>query len=402
MKNRNCLIVQSGGPTAVINNSMIGVIDEALESGFTGKIYGSIGGIYGLIHNSLIEMSTLSPTDRLHLRRTPGSALGTWRHKIVSNDFDKIIQTLRKNDIGFLAYIGGNGSMNAAQIINQAAIDSGYDLSVIGIPKSIDNDLMKTDHSPGFGSAAKFLASSILELKKDVESYPENNRVTIIETMGRHSGWLAAACSLTVHSKNDDQTLIYIPEIPFQLENCLDKVLRAYNEKRNTFIIVAEGITNSNGHLINEHDVKYDFLGRPKLGGVSSYLKNEIETKVGIKTRAIEPSIWQRSSTLLSSATDAHEAYILGQRAWKYIIKGYSGKMVTMKRIINEDDVYQIAYGKTDLKNVAGIERKLPKEWYNDIDNSMTADFTSYVKPLIHGEIFPLMENGLPVFKKII
>ncbi|RST61776.1 6-phosphofructokinase [Siminovitchia terrae] len=398
----NCLIVQSGGPTAVINNSMVGIIDEILHSAFTGKILGAAGGIHGLLKESFLRLDNLSDTDRYRLRWTPGAALGTLRYKLTSVDYKLIIKTLQKNDIRYFFYIGGNGSMNVAKGINEFAKAVGYELFVIGIPKSIDNDLLGIDHSPGYGSAAKFLATSVLDVKMDMASYTENNRVTIIETMGRHTGWLAGACSLAEGPADDDtQLLIYIPEIAFGLEDCLSKVVRAYNENRNTVLVVSEGIRRQNGELVYEKNLGYDALGRSRLGGVSLHLEEIVKEQTGIDTRSIDSSIWQRSSIMLASKTDVNEAYEIGRVAWQYAIDGYTGVMISMKRIAHNDD-YQISYGTVLLEEMAGQERYVPKEWYNVKENTMTTEFKEYVCPIIQGELLIPMENGLPVYKRVI
>lgn len=398
----NCLIVQSGGPTAVINNSMVGIIDGILQSPFTGEIFGAVGGIHGLLNESFITLNELSVQDRYRLRWTPGAALGTWRHKLTSTDFDLIIKTLQKNDIRYFFYIGGNGSMSVAKEIDELAKAIGYELIVIGIPKSIDNDLLGTDHSPGYGSAAKFLATLVLDVKMDMASYTENRRITVIETMGRHTGWLAGACSLAEGPLGDDtQLLIYIPEVAFDIQDCLSKITKAYNENRNTVLVVSEGIRKSNGQLLCDLELEYDVLGRPKLGGVSSHLKGVIEEHTGIETRAIDSSIWQRSGMVLASKTDIDEAYEVGRMAYQYASHGYTGIMISMKRDISLDN-YKIIYGEVPLTDIAGEERYVPKEWYDAKGNMMTEEFKRYVQPLIQGEMLIPMENGLPVYKRVL
>ncbi|MFD2133738.1 6-phosphofructokinase [Pseudogracilibacillus auburnensis] len=397
----NCLVVQSGGPTAVINNSVVGLVDEMLYSGFKGKIYGSIGGIHGLMNEKFIDLSKLSTEDRHRLRWTPGAALGTCRHKLILSEIEKIILILKKRHIRYFFYIGGNGSMQVAKMVNDVAEQMNYHLTVIGIPKSIDNDLVETDHSPGYGSAAKFLATSVLDMKMDVASYPSSNRVTIIETMGRHTGWLAAACSLAT-CDDESQTLIYIPEAPFYLENCLEKIQNAYRNKRNTFLIVAEGMKNEYGQYINENQIEYDLLDRPKLGGVADYLKNTIENSTGIQTRSIVTSIWQRSSIILASKTDVDEAYEISKEAWKHAVKGYSGVMIGMDREKNVENDYKIVYRPKPLKDVANKEKYVPVEWYDLSENTMTKEFINYAESLIQGEMIIPMKNGLPIYKQVI
>ncbi|SKB02622.1 6-phosphofructokinase 1 [Sporosarcina newyorkensis] len=397
----NCLIVQSGGPTAVINNSVVGIIDEILSTSFTGEILGAAGGIHGLLYETFHKLTDITAQERYRLRWTPGAALGTWRHKLSSDDFKSIIEVLRKNDVRYIFYIGGNGSMSVAKAIDEYARVVGYELIVIGIPKSIDNDLLGTDHSPGYGSAAKFLATSVLDMKMDMASYTKNSRVSIIETMGRHTGWLAGACSLAEGQTDDDsQLLIYIPEVPFDLQDCLSKIVKANHEKRNTVLVVSEGIRKLNGHLVCEEDLEYDVLGRAKLGGVAAHLKDIVEEQTGISTRSIDSSIWQRSSIVLASKTDINEAYKIGRVAWQYAMDGYTGVMISMKRDVSIKN-YHITYETIPLKEMAGKERYVPQEWYDAHQNTMTNEFKEYVRPIIQGEILIPMENGLPMYKVV-
>ncbi|MBO1002645.1 diphosphate--fructose-6-phosphate 1-phosphotransferase [Pseudogracilibacillus auburnensis] len=400
--NANCLIVQSGGPTAVINNSVVGLIDEMIFSGFKGKIYGSVGGIKGLIQENFFELNKLNIHERNGLRWTPGAALGTCRYRLSESETIKIVEMLKRYHIHYFFYIGGNGSMKVAHMIYEVANKMGYYLSVIGIPKSIDNDLLETDHSPGYGSAAKFLATSVLDMKMDVASYPHSNKVTIIETMGRHTGWLAAACSLAIHEDDDSQTLIYIPESPFYIDDCIKKITEASKDNLSTFLIVAEGIKDENEQYINRENMEYDVLNRPKLGGISSFLEKTINLRTGIQARSIVPSVWQRSSVLLSSKIDVKEAYIIGKEAWKYAEKEYSGIMIGMDREYNDEGDYQIFFSPRQLLKVAGKEKFVPKEWYDSQKNRMSKEFIHYVKPLIQGEMIIPMRNGLPNYQRVI
>lgn len=395
------MIVQSGGPTAVINNSLIGIIDGISSNPFTGEIYGAVGGIYGLLHEEFVPLTTLSISERYQLRWTPGAALGTWRYKLKETDLEKIIHILKKNDIRYFFYIGGNGSMNVAKMIDDAAKHANYELTVIGVPKSIDNDLVGTDHSPGYGSTAKFLATSVIDVNMDMVSYPESNGITIIETMGRHTGWLAGACSLAEDSlQEDSQLLIYIPEVPFQFDECLAKVTKSHQEKRNTILVVAEGIRKENGQLVYE-DLEYDTLGRPKLGGVSSFLKENIEEQAGIKTRYMTASVWQRSSMTHASKTDVDEAYKLGLHAVLLANLDFTGVMVGLKRDLDSKD-YHVFYETVKLSEVAGKEKLVPRNWYNDKENTMTNEFKAYAFPIIEGEMVVPMEKGLPIYQRVI
>ncbi|GAA0318284.1 diphosphate--fructose-6-phosphate 1-phosphotransferase [Oceanobacillus oncorhynchi subsp. oncorhynchi] len=397
----NTMIVQSGGPTAVINNSLIGIVDGLTNDSFNGEIYGAVGGIYGLLHEEFVSLSSLSASERYQLRWTPGAALGTWRHKLVEEDLEKIIQVLKKYQIRYFFYIGGNGSMNVAKMVDDAAKRAGYELTVIGVPKSIDNDLIGTDHTPGYGSTAKFLATSVLDVNMDMISYPESNGVTIIETMGRHTGWLAGACSLAEdYLQGNSQLLIYIPEVPFHMETCLEKLTNAHKEKRNTILVAAEGIRKENGQLVCD-DLAYDALGRPKLGGVSSYLKDTIEEQADIKARYITASVWQRSSMTLASKTDVDEAYKLGIHAVLLAHAAYSGVMVGLKREESDEDYY-VSYQKIPLSQVVGKEKFIPENWYNQKENTMKKEFKSYASPIIQGEMVVPMKEGLPIYQRVI
>ncbi|GKV65864.1 MULTISPECIES: diphosphate--fructose-6-phosphate 1-phosphotransferase [unclassified Sporosarcina] len=399
----NCLVSQSGGPTAVINNSLVGLLDEMEEQQFIGKVYGSLGGLHGLISEDFVELSTLSFKKRIQLRSTPGAALGTCRHKLTEDEAEQIITVLKKYNIRYFFYIGGNGSMQIARMIEEAASILGYSLVVIGIPKSIDNDLLETDHSPGYGSAAKFLTTSLLEMQMDAASYPNNSRVTIIETMGRHTGWLAGACALA-RNEEHSQTMIYIPEIPFNLDDCIGKVIETHKENRNSFLIVSEGIVNADGTLVNKEigELEYDPLNRAKLGGVTTHLQEQIENQTGIQTRSITPSIWQRSSILLSSKTDAEEAYEAGRTAWKLAIKGYTGIMVGIDRINSANEDYRIEFNPKMLIDVANKEKHIPIAWYDQEKHTMQEEFLQYIRPLIQGEVQIPMENGLPLYEVIL
>lgn len=397
----NCLISQSGGPTAVINNTLVGILDEMKLQGFKGEIYGGVAGIQGILEENFVDLTYLTDEAKNQLRWTPGSALGTCRHKLTIDESEKIINVLKVHNIHYFIYIGGNGSMQVAKMIEEAALSANYNLIVIGVPKSIDNDLLETDHSPGYGSAAKFLTTSLLDMQMDVASYPNNNRVTIIETMGRHTGWLAAACSLANNDERN-QTMIYIPETPFYLDDCLRKVENAYQEKRNSFLIVAEGILDYKGDLVNADIVDYDRLNRPKLGGVSNHLQQVIGSETGIDTRSIAPSIWQRSSVLLSSGTDVSEAYEVGKVAWTYAEKEYSGVMVSIDRISTEPGDYLVKYSPKKLNDIAGKEKFVPIEWYDHINHTMKKEFINYVTPLIKGETIIPMKNGLPTYTTVV
>ncbi|MFB5193541.1 diphosphate--fructose-6-phosphate 1-phosphotransferase [Neobacillus sp. KR4-4] len=398
--NGNCLIVQSGGPTAVINNSLIGILNGAIDSSFKGQIYGAVGGIHGLLNESFVNLSDLSNEERHRLRWTPGAALGSWRHKLTINEIENILYVMKKRDIRYFFCIGGNGSMKVAQMIHDQAKKVGYELIVIGVPKSIDNDLMGTDHSPGFGSAAKFLATCMLDIKMDMKSYMVSNRITIIETMGRHTGWLAGACSLVGDVGGNCQDLIYIPEVPFDENDFISRIQSLNLEKKSAVVVVSEGIKDHQGNLISGNDLNFDILGRPKLGGVSSYLNNIIKEETDIHSHVILPSTWQRSSMLFAAKTDVSEAYKVGIEAWSFAKENYSGVMIGISR---EDlTEYKISYKAVPLSVVGGKERFVPISWYDQENCSMSQEFINYVRPIIQGELILPLENGLPMYGRVI
>lgn len=398
----NSIIVQSGGPTAVINNSIVGLLDEIDFSRKKTRVFGAISGIKGLITGNYIDLTSMSYSKRNKLRWTPGAALGTCRYKVTLTDIEKMFNHFKKNDIRFVFYIGGNGSMQVAKMIDDYARETNYMLNVIGIPKSIDNDLHVTDHSPGYGSAAKFLATSVLDIKMDVASYQKDSRVTIIETMGRHTGWLAAACALTNNNNEKSRTFIYIPEIPFNLSDCLTEIDRTLKENRDVFLVLSEGIRDERGKLINEQEVTYDALNRPRLGGVSQYISNEVSKTLEVEARKVSPSVWQRSSILLASKTDINEAYEVGRKAWQFAREGYQGVMITIIRDSQNGANYSVSYQFTPLVNVANKEKMVPSNWYDSRKYTMTSKFTEYIEPLIKGEVIIPMRKGLPEYERVI
>lgn len=396
----NSLIVQSGGPTAVINSTVVGVVQAILNRNDRAQIYGALGGIEGMLKADFIRLNRLTPHELELLRYTPGAALGTCRYKLTPDDLQKIIHHLKEAHITDLYYIGGNGSMQVATLLKEEALNQGYALKVIGLPKTIDNDLFGTDHTPGFASTAKYLATMVLDLKMDVSSYVGGQRVTIVETMGRHTGWLAGACQLAFLEDDDfNECLIYLPEFRFDLSECLRKVERLLNSKKNVFLIVAEGVKDLQGSYLTSSHLKYDALNRPKLGGASTYLKEQIEARFKVNVRVIEPSIWQRSSVTLASQVDFLEAYEVGQQAVNFMHEGKTNVMVGMNR--REETNYDIDYSCIPLSWIAGKEKTVPLTWYSPKRNKMTQQFIEYLLPLIQGEVRPKTKYGLPHYSSL-
>lgn len=393
----NCLISQSGGPTAVINNTLYGIIKEAQLADNIEHIYGALYGIQGLLNNQYVKLHNLTKDQLEFLRKTPGAALGTWRYKVTEEDIRRIVLNMKKENIRYFFYIGGNGSMYVANLIHEEAKRCKYELTVIGVPKSIDNDLLHTDHSPGYGSAAKFLATSVLDIHMDARSMANSNRITLLETMGRDAGWLAAACSLTTKVHPNFRTLIYIPEVEFSVERFLTKVQDVYKEDGYCIAVISEGIRDQNNEIINKSTVQKDAVGRPQLGGVTPYLTQLIEDHTHLKARYVFPGIWQRSSMGISSQIDVEEALEVGQYAFHQALSGHSGTMTSIKRL--DCIEYKTKYTSIPLAEVAGKERLVPVEWYDPENCQMKKPFETYALPLIQGEAYVEMNSGLPNYQ---
>ncbi len=388
----NCLIVQSGGPTSVINSTLCGIIEEAFQSGFVHKVYGSRQGIYGLLHGDYADLGKLSEQNLARLRRTPGIALGSWRSKLSEEDIHTMVSHMQSFDIGIVFYIGGNGSMKVAHMIYESALSRGYPLIVIGVPKTIDNDIMHTHHTPGFGSAAKFVGTCIMEAGLDIYSLWHNQKITIVETMGRNTGWLAASSALARLNGSACPHRIYIPESPFSIEAFLRDIQATYREHGYAMVVVSEGIRDANGRIVGEDPEVKDRVGRPGVGGVSAYLTRLVQEHTGYSARYAVPSIWQRTGMHMASATDANEAYLIGKEAVRRAAEGVSGMMITLRDAAG-------TFGLEPLANVAETERPFPLEWYNAEENFVTSEFVDYVLPLIQGEVSVEMHNGLPVYQ---
>lgn len=395
----NCLIVQSGGPTSVINSSLYGIVEQAKKSGVIDNVYGSRYGVHGLLHGDYIHLSSIPLGKLEYLRYTPGAALGSWRYKIEETDeVEQIVEHLVRNHIRYLFCIGGNGSMYLADLIQTVACAKGYSIHVVGVPKTIDNDLTHTDHCPGYGSAAKFFSTCLMDIAMDIGSTLATNRVTIIETMGRNSGWLAAACGMVCSNDGEMPHYIYIPEIPFEEASFLASMEKACKERGSALVIVAEGIVDKNGAIIGKSSAK-DNVGRPQLGGVSSYLTGLIEQETSLTSRYLQPSIWQRSSMRTSSLVDITEAYEIGKYACNYATAGNSGDMISIQR--KPGALYQVEWKPVSLKKAAGVERKFPVEWYDKRTSFVNQAFIDYLHPLIQGEVEVPMRNGLPDYKRL-
>lgn len=396
----NCIVAQSGGPTSVINSSLCGVIQEALKHKEITGVYGARNGILGIINDNLVDLGKEESVEVELLKNTPSSILGSCRYKLKApgegEDYDKILATFKKYNIRYFFYIGGNDSMDTADKLNKFINDSGHEIKIIGIPKTIDNDLVETDHCPGFGSAAKYISTSLAEIYKDATVYP-SDQITIIEIMGRNAGWLTAASAVpTLTGEGPD--LVYVPEVPFHYDHFKEEVARIQSKKGDVVICASEGIKDVNGIYVAQNETLqcHDSFGHAQLGGVAGALKSMI-SNLGKKIRTIEFSLLQRCSAHIASATDVEEAYQVGVKAIQAAAEGKSGYMVTILR--EKQEPYVAGYGLAPLSNIANHEKKIPREWINDEGHGVKREVLDYITPLIKGKNEYKEDNlGLPRF----
>ncbi|MFQ6066902.1 MAG: 6-phosphofructokinase [bacterium] len=403
---RNCIVAQSGGPTAVINESLCGVIQEAQRHEEIGEIYGARNGISGLLKGELIDLRKEKSSTIDSLRTAPGAALGSCRYRLKSwsessKDFQKVIDICRRYHLRYFFYIGGNDSMDTANKVDEAAKKMNYQLEVIGIPKTVDNDLVLTDHCPGFGSGAKYLAISVMEAGRHLESLCNSEVVTILETLGRNTGWLAGACALAKQSQEDAPHLIYFPEIPFSLDKFIKDVREAYHKIGWVFIVVSEGLRDEKGNYLcaRKDRVSTDAFGHPELEGISNYLKEVIESRLQLKTRTVKPDVCQQSAMHFASKVDKEEAYLVGREAVRTALEGKSGYMITIRR--EKGRAYKRRTSAVRLSLVANMEKRVPRRWINNKGNFVTREFIEYVSPLIQGEVDIAIQKGLPYYPRL-
>ncbi len=401
----NIAAAQSGGPTCAINASLAGVFEAASKSREIDKIYGCINGIEGVINDNLVELSTIikSNEDLELLKLTPSTVLGSCRYKLPENDekiYSKIVQTFKKNKIGMFFYIGGNDSMDTVVKLSDYFRKNDIDIKVVGIPKTIDNDLVCTDHTPGFGSAAKYVAATMQEIIRDSSVYSAKS-VTIVEIMGRDAGWLAASsCILKANDENAPH-LIYLPETPFSIERFMEDVRRMLVEHKAVVIAVSEGLKLSGGEYAAEdfQSGANDGFGHKYLSGIGKCLENIVREQIGCKVRSIELNVMQRCASHIASKTDIDESEKIGEAAVAAALEGNTGKMMAFKRL--SDRPYFTEIVPVDASEVANKEKQFPKEWINNQGNNVTAQALDYFLPLIQGEQNVVMKNGMPVHFKI-
>lgn len=402
------IFAQSGGPTSVINSSACGVFETALKQECITKVLGAHHGIKGVINDDLFDMGQEDPQEISLLKTTPSSALGSVRYKLSDpktddTDYRKILEVFKKHNVRYFLYNGGNDSMDTCKKVGEYLAQNNYSCRVIGVPKTIDNDLQFTDHCPGFASAAKYIATSCMELTLDGKVYDKGS-ILIAEIMGRHAGWLTAS-SYVATAKGLGPDLIYLPERDFDIDRFVEEVTEVYQKTGNCFVAVSEGIHDKDGKFISEYGKasaeSKDMFNHTQLGGVCGYLAGIVKAKTGAKVRAIEFSLLQRCASHCGSATDVEEAYLAGKAAVLSAIDGMSGVMMGIMRDTTADGKYVGKIQPVKLEEVANFEKKLPDQYINDAGNNVTPAFLDYVLPLIKGESHPPFEDGVPRFAKL-
>ena len=396
-----CVFAQSGGPTTVINASIAGGLLEALENESVTGVLCAHHGIKGVLDEDFFDISLEDKAELEALKHTPASAFGSVRYKLKNpaeddTDYRRILEVFKKYDVRYFFYNGGNDSMDTCDKISKYMQKSGYDVNVIGIPKTIDNDLCGTDHCPGYGSAAKYIANSIMEINRDASIYP-SPLVVVVEIMGRNAGWLTAASKLaSVNGFGAD--LIYLPETPFSYEKFLSDVKTVVDAKKYCVVAVSEGIRFENGKYVGEDQSSTDVFGHSQLGGVCSILKAKAKS-LGLKCKAVELNILQRCAAHCASDTDIEESFNAGRQAVKKAVDGETDKMIAFRR--KPGETYEIEYVAEPLSSAANAEKQIPAEWITADGTNLTDDFVTYALPLIAGEPNRRLKNGLPEYAKL-
>ena len=399
-----CIVGQSGGPTSVINSSLYGVVKTAIDNPNITHVLGAEYGIKGVLNDRLFDMDQEDPAELEKLLYTPSSALGSCRYKMKDPDVDdtdykRIHEIFQKYDVRYFFYNGGNDSMDTCNKISKYMQKVGYECRVMGVPKTIDNDLFGTDHCPGYASAAKYIATSIMEVYHDARVY-DTGMICIVEIMGRHAGWLAAAASIaSAYGHGPD--LVYLPELPFDMESFLEKVEKIYKERKYCMVAVSEGLQFADGTFVSEASTSAtDGFGHAQLGGLATKLAAVVGEKTGAKVRGIELSLLQRCGAHLASATDINESFRSGEAAVLNAVNGITDKMVGYERRY-ENDKYVCDIKLFDLSDVANTEKKFPMEWINETGDGIRKEYLDYVMPLIQGEPATPRKDSLPVYANL-
>lgn len=386
----NMAVGQSGGPTAVINATLVGMLREANTHAAIENVYGLRHGVEGLLKEELMDLGGVDDDVLERVKHTPAAALGSCRRKLRPDDYTRILEVFRAQNIRYFFYNGGNDSMDTSQRIADLAEREGYEMRVIGVPKTIDNDLMYTDHCPGYGSASRYCALAVRDMGRDLEAMAGYDRVALYESMGRHAGWLTAASCLGKEDEVDPPHLVYLPEVPFSEEKFLDDVSRCFVKYGFATVAVAEMLTTAEGEIVglSEATVNSDSFGHIIVAGSANYLARRVRERLGIKARANRPGTLQRSSMATASPVDREEAYMVGQAAVREAVGGANGVMITLERTSN--DPYASTTGTAPLGAVANAENYLPRAYMNKEGNMPSDEFRAYARPLI-GESLPTM-----------
>ncbi|MDY4559529.1 MAG: 6-phosphofructokinase [Eubacteriales bacterium] len=399
-----CMFGQSGGPTSVINSSAAGVFCEALKQKNITEVYGAAHGIKGILNEEFYVINEEDPKELELMKYTPSSALGSVRYKLKDynvdpTDYNRLLEVFKKYNIRYFFYNGGNDSMDTCNKVSKFLKQSGYDCNVIGVPKTIDNDLYGTDHCPGYGSAAKYIATTIMEINLDAKVY-DTGLVCVIEVMGRNAGWLTAAAALANY-KGLGADLIYLPEVPFDIDKFISDVKSVCDKNGNKCIaVVSEGIKTKEGKYVGEFTASStDLFGHAQLGGVGAMLANLVKEKLGIKTRAIEFSLMQRCGAHLASKVDVEEAFEAGSAAVKYAVDGETDKMVIFERQPGKE--YKMKPVLMPIEQAANTEKTVPLSWITNNGTGLSQEFVDYALPLIQGDAKAPLEDGLPRFAKL-
>ncbi|MGD8238340.1 MAG: 6-phosphofructokinase [Armatimonadota bacterium] len=385
----NGIVAQSGGPTAVINCSLAGVIEESHKQGAIERLLGSKNGILGVLNDDLCDLTQEAPETVEGLKRTPAAALGTTRYKLQDADYGRILDCFKRHDVRYFFFNGGNDSMETCHAVAGLAEGEGYELRCIGVPKTVDNDLAVTDHCPGYGSVARAITIMTMDAGKDNEASYSTDTVKVMETMGRNTGWIAASTGLAHETEEDAPHLVYLPERPFILQSFFDDVQGCLDSLGRATIVVSEGLVDENGEYITaqtaaDSGFHEDAFGHKQLSGVGDTVCALLESQLNVKARFNKPGTSQRNCIMMQSKSDAEEAYMAGAAAVQAAVAGETDKMVTLVRESN--DPYTCVTGLCPCEQVAAAEKKMPDEYINEAGNGVTEAFLDYVRPLV-GEL---------------
>jgi len=404
----NLLVAQSGGPTAVINASVAGVVQEAGRHECIEEIYGGLNGILGLMNEELIDINEEKSRSIEGLKHTPAAALGTCRYKIdfkkkpeqAAKDMDRLFEVFQAHNIRYFLYIGGNDSQDTAHKIHEQALKRGYDMRVMGVPKTIDNDLPHTDHCPGYGSAVKYNGATVMEIAADVGSMAtDDGACCIVEVMGRSAGWIAAGTVLAKRADHEAPHIILLPEIPLDEAAFLAEVKKMIDKYKCCVVVVGEGVKNSAGEEIGADKTRLDAFGHPVLSGAADTLAEIVQGKLNLKTRTVKLGYAQRAAAHYASATDAAEAVACGEAAVRAAIEGKSGFMVKLVRTSSVP--YKWTTGLQPLGDIANVENLVPRDWIDESGFLPNEKFVAYARPLIEGEVKVPTEGGLPRYVEL-